>query len=288
MRDYGAVSPRFWIGTTGKQLRGKTDAQLLALYLMTSPHARMTGVYHLPMAYIVADTGMTLQGASKALQCLIEAQFCEYDADSDTIFVVQMALYQIGERLDPKDKRVIGLRKEVERMAGTRMQLRFLAVHGVRFGLVSADQIPSPIEGASKALPSQDQEQDQEQDQKITTKSGEPDVDPGDDDGKQKPLAAERRKAELREEAKAVLAFLNKATGSSFQPVDSNLRLIAARLDEYDAETARRVIADRWERWSTDAKMAEYLRPLTLFAAANFANYAGQLPATHAPEQAHA
>ena len=48
MRDYGKVSPGFWIGETGKALRGDMEAQIVALYLMTSPHATMTGVYHCP------------------------------------------------------------------------------------------------------------------------------------------------------------------------------------------------------------------------------------------------
>jgi len=39
MRDYAKVSPRFWIGNTGKQLRSDPDAQVVALYLMSNPHA---------------------------------------------------------------------------------------------------------------------------------------------------------------------------------------------------------------------------------------------------------
>jgi hypothetical protein len=148
VRDYGIVGPRFWFGETGKSLRGDPEAQVLALYLMTSPHARMTGVYYLPMAYILADTGLTFEGASKGLRRLSEAHFCEYDEASETVFVVQMARFQIGDVLDPKDKRIVGLQKEVERMAGTRMAARFLAVHGDRFHLenkqISASQNEAP------------------------------------------------------------------------------------------------------------------------------------------------
>jgi uncharacterized phage protein (TIGR02220 family) len=55
--------------------------------------------------------------------------------------------------------------------------------------------------------------------------------------------------------------------------------MIRARLAEADVSTCKRVIAGRWEAWANDPKMSEYLRPATLFAARNFANYAGQLPA---------
>ena len=37
VRDYGKVSPQFWVGKTGKRLRGDMEAQIVALYLMTSP-----------------------------------------------------------------------------------------------------------------------------------------------------------------------------------------------------------------------------------------------------------
>ncbi|MCA3109856.1 MAG: conserved phage C-terminal domain-containing protein [Rhodocyclaceae bacterium] len=106
----------------------------------------------------------------------------------------------------------------------------------------------------------------------LETMSGKPDAAPA---GK----GTDRRRAELREQAAEVLAFLNKAVGARFQPVEANLRPIAARIGEFGVDTAKRVIVDRWGRWSTDEKMAEYLRPATLFAASNFANYAGQLPA---------
>jgi uncharacterized phage protein (TIGR02220 family) len=87
------------------------------------------------------------------------------------------------------------------------------------------------------------------------------------------------RRKRLNADAVVVLDFLNRATGSRFQPVEANLGMIRARLAEADVSTCKRVIAGRWEAWANDPKMSEYLRPATLFAARNFANYAGQLPA---------
>ena len=86
------------------------------------------------------------------------------------------------------------------------------------------------------------------------------------------------RRTRLNADAVVVLDFLNRATGSRFQPVEANLGMIRARLAEADVSTCKRVIAGRWEAWANDPKMSEYLRPATLFAARNFANYAGQLP----------
>lgn len=50
MRDYAKVSPRFWLGETGRELRkAGAEAQVVAFYLMTSPHANMLGLYYLPV-----------------------------------------------------------------------------------------------------------------------------------------------------------------------------------------------------------------------------------------------
>ena len=57
MRDYGMVSPRFWIGETGRKLRKLPDAQRVAMYLLTAPMADMTGVFYCPVATILNDVG---------------------------------------------------------------------------------------------------------------------------------------------------------------------------------------------------------------------------------------
>lgn len=169
MRDYGTIAPQFWIGTTGKRLRGDKDAQLLAAYLPTSPHASATGVYHCPVLYMAHETGLTIEEASKALRRLIEEGFCEYDEASETVFVIKMAEHQVGETVKPADKRHAWLKKELEKMPKA-FKTRFLAIYGVAFNLVDPSQNASPSEDPSKPLRSQEQDQDQEQDQnKIPT-----------------------------------------------------------------------------------------------------------------------
>lgn len=169
MRDYGTIAPQFWIGTTGKRLRGDKDAQLLAAYLPTSPHASATGVYHCPVLYMAHETGLTFEEASKALRRLIEEGFCEYDEASETVFVIKMAEHQIGEAVKPKDNRYAWLKKELEKMPKA-FKTRFLAIYGIAFNLIDQPVNPSPSEGASKTLRSQDQDQEQEQDQEQKKK----------------------------------------------------------------------------------------------------------------------
>lgn len=165
MRDYGKVSPQFWIGRTGKALRGNPEAQLLALYLMTSPHANMIGVYHCPVAYMAHETGLTIEGASKALQSLIDADFCTFDAVDEYVFVHQFALHQVGDALDPKDKRCKGVENELAKVPKNQCWQSFRARYAAPYNLPVPAQNTSPTEAPSKPLASQKQEQEQKQEQ---------------------------------------------------------------------------------------------------------------------------
>src|SRR5439155_917307 len=83
MRDYAKISPQFWIGSTGRKLRDAgPEATLVALYLLSNPHANMLGLYYLPQLYIAHETGLGIEGASKGLRRTIEAGFCDYDEAS--------------------------------------------------------------------------------------------------------------------------------------------------------------------------------------------------------------
>src|SRR5690625_3120250 len=105
MRDYGKVAPQFWTGSTGKELRAHGhEAVIVGLYLMTSPHANMIGLYYLPVLYIAHETGLGLEGARKGLQRACEAGFCTYDDTSEYVFVHAMARFQIAHSWKPADR----------------------------------------------------------------------------------------------------------------------------------------------------------------------------------------
>ncbi len=163
MRDYSKVSPQFWIGKTGKSLRGNPAAQVLAMYLMTSPHANMIGVFHCPILYMAHETGLTFEGASEALESLIVAGFCTYEADSEVVFVHRMAAHQVGESLNPKDNQVKGVQKYYENMAPPLIKQAFYAIYSVAFCLPDQPKTQLKTQAPSKPLASQEQEQEQEQ-----------------------------------------------------------------------------------------------------------------------------
>jgi len=138
MRDYSIVSGRFWIGDTGKELRDDRDAQVLALYLITSPHSSMTGLYYCPIMYIAQDTGLAIGAVTDAMARLCDMGFCVYDHDTETVFVLEMARFQVAEELAPKDNRRTAVVRELERIVSPLVPL-FIAkyrdayhLHGVR------------------------------------------------------------------------------------------------------------------------------------------------------------
>jgi hypothetical protein len=86
MRDYGKIAPQFWNGPTGRKIRRLgIECQVVALYLVTAPTSNALGLYYLPLPILCHEVaGLTLEGASKALQSLSDIGFAHYDAKSST------------------------------------------------------------------------------------------------------------------------------------------------------------------------------------------------------------
>ena len=160
MRDYARVSPRFWIGDTGRQIRtGGADSQVVALYLLTSPHSNMIGLYWQPIAYIAHETGIGFQGATKALESLCDAGFCYYDAQTEVVWVVEMARFQIGDELKPNDKQRKGVQNAYDEVPANPFLEPFFERYAEAFGMTK-ERI---YEGACKPLGSKAQAQAQAQ-----------------------------------------------------------------------------------------------------------------------------
>lgn len=188
MRDYGVVSPMFWIGKTGRALRKYPDAQRVAIYFMTAPSSEMTGVFYCPLASILNDVGLfeapskpltspsqggvssydsPLEGVKSAIVKLMELGFCVYDFESEFVFVTEMARWQIGESLKEKDNRIVGVKKSVKSMPKPLASLflaRYNEVFCLGYNLEDFQVNESPFEAPYKPLRSQEQEQEQEQD----------------------------------------------------------------------------------------------------------------------------
>lgn len=165
MRDFSKVSAAFWTGKTGRAIRGDAQTQIVALYLLTSPHANMIGVFQCPILYIAHETGSPLEGASKGLRRLEQLGFCTFDEATETVWVHEMARFQIGDALAPKDKQVFGVQKKYAALADGPIKTGFFAKYGAAYHLTEeppktpenkgskqapSEPLASPFEGPSK------------------------------------------------------------------------------------------------------------------------------------------
>lgn len=126
MSDYHKIQSTFWLSGTGKKLRGDTCAQLVAVYLMSSPHANMIGVYHCPPLYVAHETGTCLDAVEQAIRILSDVGYCTFDPETEYVFVHRMAAYQIGESLSAKDNRVTSVRKAIESLPDFSIKQMFI------------------------------------------------------------------------------------------------------------------------------------------------------------------
>src|SRR5438067_3919831 len=168
MRNYAKISPRFWVGGTGRQLRNAgPDAMLVALYLLTNNHGNMIGLYYLPLPYLVHESGLSLERALKGLQAAVTLGFCQYDRTTEFVFISEMARFQVDDQLKANDKRCTGIQTLYESLPDNPFLTSFFMKYGAAFHLTCRRDRTRPSqassEAPSKTLGSQEQEQEQEQ-----------------------------------------------------------------------------------------------------------------------------
>lgn len=176
MRDYAKVSPHFWTGSTGKQLRQCPESVVVSMYLMTCPHANMLGLYYMPLLYVAHETGLGMDGASKGLQWACDAGFCSYDDSTEMVWVHEMARFQIAEKLKDTDKRSVGVQNEYNSLPSSPYLEGFYDKYNQAFCMTVKRGFSSnkPVENEAPLKPLASQEQEQEQEQENThTNAGE-------------------------------------------------------------------------------------------------------------------
>lgn len=116
MREYAKISPAFWMGETGRKLRGHPHGQIVAMYLMTCPHANMLGMYYMPLVTIAHETGLTMEQASQGMAECVATGFCKFCPASDFVWVINMARHQMGDEFKEADKFLVKVRKTYNTM----------------------------------------------------------------------------------------------------------------------------------------------------------------------------
>lgn len=87
MRDYGKVHTQFWASETLKGL--DSDAKVLALYLLSSPHTTMLGAFRLPDAYACDDLGWSPERLRNGFATLSATGFIAYCERTKWVWVVK-------------------------------------------------------------------------------------------------------------------------------------------------------------------------------------------------------
>src|SRR3972149_9996135 len=97
----------FWINPDNAELMQLgMDIKLMAIYLQGNSHHNMLGVYYLPVLYAASDLKQSVKKIQTALKKLCDISYCQYDAKTQYIWVCNMPLEQIGEKIDAHDNRI--------------------------------------------------------------------------------------------------------------------------------------------------------------------------------------
>ncbi len=155
--NYSLINPRIWKGGTGKQiLTGVGDAgMIVALYLVTSPHANQSGVYYCPIAYIAVETSRTAEEVERCLVGLEKIGFIRYDYDAEVVWVMNMVKFQVQSwPSNGDDKRRKGVLNSLSAVPDTCLISEFLEYWGIDNSTVSTEgPLARGLQGASKGLP---------------------------------------------------------------------------------------------------------------------------------------
>lgn len=89
---YRTIDTSLWSDPNVRKL--KSAGKLLFLYLITNPHAHVSGIYYLPPSYIIHDTGLPQDTLDRVWHTLSDTGLAKIDAETDVVWVCNMFRYQ--------------------------------------------------------------------------------------------------------------------------------------------------------------------------------------------------
>ncbi len=144
MSGYCSIFPTFWTQGSGKELRGKKNGQLVALYLMSCPSRNMVGIFYQPLSTSCHESGLSkddfLEGVHDARDIV------QYDEEKDLIWIPKAAHFQVGKTLSPGDKRKPMVIRLVSRFLPHRFALEFFRLYGQVYGLPDPSQVGGQVD----------------------------------------------------------------------------------------------------------------------------------------------
>ncbi len=297
MRLYGSIQTCFWENEDAQKL--SDQGKLLATYLLTGPHSNMIGCFRLPAGYITEDLSWDIQKVKAAFHELHELRFITRDETSGWLLINNFLRWNPIQ--NPKQAKGVQKLFDAVPLQSTvsKPLIQGLLNHGKYFDEGFTNRLHTLAtengQGIDTVVKKQHADQDQDKDQNQNQNQ---DQDQNkDQDQKQnqkdislsgKSLSKNSPKLSLKTQAIEILQFLNEKTKRAYRPVDSNIKLIIARLKSgATVMDCRQVIAKKTREWKGNDKMAEYLRPATLFNATKFEQYLGELVEPHKEDDTH-
>ena len=263
MRDYGKVHTSFWTSETTRSMT--EDGRTLALYLLTCPHNTIAGVFRLPDGYVCDDLQWSAERVTEAFKETLAKGFANRCETTKWVWINRHFEWNPPE--NPNQKKCV---VKIAQSVPDKCAWKPLFIRDCADSLgINQEPLPNPSETLSKPEAVTGTE--------VNLLSGKP-------DSAKPPANLGNGKQKYLDSAIEVLEVLNVTTGHSYKPVKANLEMIAERMKEgATVETCRRIILAKHSEWGADGKMAEYLRPGTLFAKKNFWNYEGRVSASPSP-----
>jgi hypothetical protein len=157
MRDYGKVHTTFWSSSTMRKL--SEDGRTLALYLLTSPHSTIAGVYRLPDGYVCEDLQWPSERVAKGFAELLSNGFANRCETTKWVWICKHLDWNQPENPNQR-KSALKVALSIPDECG--WKLDFMRVCGPLLGADDAENT-NPSETVPKGLANQKQKQEQKQ-----------------------------------------------------------------------------------------------------------------------------
>lgn len=166
-REFGVIKSRFWHSPSVRQL--SDDGKVLALYLMTTSHGNLAGVFRCTVGYVADDLQWGPERVAKGFQELSLNGFAYRCGTTDWVWITN----HLVENPLANPNQIKSARRLAKGIpAESFWRARFLKAFGGLLGIPPAEprngfetvpeQFPNPDH-----IPDHDQESDQDQDQQI-------------------------------------------------------------------------------------------------------------------------
>ena len=107
MRSYAPIKPTIWFvqGEVKTIMDRYSEREvMLYMYLLTSPHAHLSGIYQCPIIYIANETGLSATKVKRGLKNLSDVELVYVDTATDIVWLPKMINQTVGRLAEPDNK----------------------------------------------------------------------------------------------------------------------------------------------------------------------------------------